>query len=823
MANPYLGVRGYVNPEWKAKAESVSGGSRVSGSPTAVWLDQIADIAGANGRMGLRDHLDAALAQGAGYVQVVLYDLPARRCDGLVLDGELGARDLDRYRAEFVDPIAAIEADPKYRALRIVNIVEPESLAVLVTGYVPTTDCETVKASGVYVQGIQYALGRLHAAGPHTYQYLDASRRGMVGWEEPFAAAAELFASTVRGAPGGAATVDGIAVGVRDYGPTTEPYFKATELVGGSPVKQSKWVDWNPYVDELPYARAMRTALVAAGLDPGLGIVLDTSRNGWGGTARPTGTSVSTDVNTYVEQSRTDRRATANNWCNQVGAGLGERPKAVPAADVDAWVWIKPPGESDGPSSASPSTDVPFDRECDPTYAGSGAGYRPTGAMAGAPQAGEWFPSAFSQLMTNAYPPLPVVEPRIANPYAAGPGYLNPVWQANAESVAGGSAVSGNPTAVWLDRVADVTGADGGMSLRDHLDAALAQQAGYIQVVLHDLPGRDCTRLVSGGDFSLDELARYRSEFVDAVAAAEADPKYGSLRIINIIEPHALADLVTSYGGVTAACSAAQAAGVYQAGIRYALGRLPNAQDNTYQYLDASRRARLGWDTNFVPGAQLLAAVAAGAPGGTAGVSGVTVNVADYGATTEPYFKVTDVVGGAGVRSSAWLDWNLYADELTWSTAFRDRLVAEGFPSGLGIVLDTSRNGWGGPSRPAGTSTATEVNAYVDGSRTDRRIHPGNWCNQSGAGLGARPAANPGPAHVHAWAWIKPPGESDGAATEETPEGTRWFNPLCDPTSLGTAQNGYNPTGALPGTAQAGQWSAAQFQQLLANAYPPVS
>ena len=40
--NPYSGGKGYVNPEWKAKADAESGGSRISNNPTAVWIDRIA-------------------------------------------------------------------------------------------------------------------------------------------------------------------------------------------------------------------------------------------------------------------------------------------------------------------------------------------------------------------------------------------------------------------------------------------------------------------------------------------------------------------------------------------------------------------------------------------------------------------------------------------------------------------------------------------------------------------------------------------------------------------------------------------------------------
>ena len=89
LDNPYAGARVYVNPEWSARAASEPGGTVIADQPTAVWLDRIASIDGADGAMGLRDHLDAALAQGADLVQLVLFNLPNRDC-GRALSGELG-------------------------------------------------------------------------------------------------------------------------------------------------------------------------------------------------------------------------------------------------------------------------------------------------------------------------------------------------------------------------------------------------------------------------------------------------------------------------------------------------------------------------------------------------------------------------------------------------------------------------------------------------------------------------------------------------------------------------------------------------------------
>ena len=87
--NPFVGVKGYVNPEWRAKALAESGGDRVANNPTAVWLRDIASITGANGGTSLQKHLDTALAQGAGYIEVVLYDLPGRDCTSWSLNTEL--------------------------------------------------------------------------------------------------------------------------------------------------------------------------------------------------------------------------------------------------------------------------------------------------------------------------------------------------------------------------------------------------------------------------------------------------------------------------------------------------------------------------------------------------------------------------------------------------------------------------------------------------------------------------------------------------------------------------------------------------------------
>ncbi|MFI9154565.1 glycoside hydrolase family 6 protein [Streptomyces sp. NPDC053367] len=412
--NPYAGAKVYVNPEWSAHAAAEPGGSRISNQPTGVWLDRTAAINGVNGGMGLRAHLDEALRQkGTGelVVQLVIYNLPGRDCAALASNGELGPTEIDKYKTQYIDPIAAILADSKYRGLRIVTTVELDSLPNLVTNVTPrataTPNCDVMKANGNYQKGVGYALNKLGDI-PNVYNYLDAGHHGWLGWDDNFGPSADIFkvAATTEGAT--VADVAGFIVNTANYSALKENNFKITDTVNGTSVRQSKWVDWNRYVDELSYAQAMREKLVSVGFDSKIGMLIDTSRNGWGGSARPTGPGATTSVDTYVDGGRYDRRLNTGNWCNQAGAGLGERPKAAPEPGIDAYVWMKPPGESDGASSAIPNDEGKgFDRMCDPTYTGNPRNNNNlSGALPNAPLSGKWFSAQFQELMRNAYPPL---------------------------------------------------------------------------------------------------------------------------------------------------------------------------------------------------------------------------------------------------------------------------------------------------------------------------------------------------------------------------------------------------------------------------------
>ncbi|MER6676165.1 glycoside hydrolase family 6 protein [Streptomyces sp. NPDC000983] len=74
------------------------------------------------------------------------------------------------------------------------------------------------------------------------------------------------------------------------------------------------------------------------------------------------------------------------------------------------------------------------------------------------------------------------------------------------------------------------------------------------------------------------------------------------------------------------------------------------------------------------------------------------------------------------------------ADEIAYD---RQVLDALGGPASLGAVIDTSRNGNGAPA-------------------------DGEWCDPAGRALGRAPSLSTGEARIHAYLWVKLPGESDG-------------------------------------------------------------
>lgn len=433
VPNPYDGAIGYVNAEWTASVNAASDAASnaaigakmkaIAETSTAVWLSNIAAIEGAGGKMGLRDHLDAALAQSAAKhrtvaVTLVVYDLPNRDCASAASAGELLVADdgLNRYMTEYIDPIATILADTKYSQLRIAAVVEPDSLPNLVTnvGADPALPlCDEAASSKAYEKGIKYAINQLHPI-PNVYLYADIGQAGWLGWSlgDADSKALNTYYDILSDTDSGVFSIDGLVSNVSNYVPLDEPFLQNPNLyVGvdgawngttGGPVKSAPFYGWNGFLDSRTYSIAFRDGLVEKGFPPSLSVLIDTGRSGWGSPDRPTALTEPEDLSTidpptYVEENKVDGRGARSNWCNQAGAGIGERPHAWPSAQIAAYVWVKPPGESDGTADTTAVSD--------PTLADPMCGSE-HGAIASAPAAGEWFQSQFEELVANAYPPI---------------------------------------------------------------------------------------------------------------------------------------------------------------------------------------------------------------------------------------------------------------------------------------------------------------------------------------------------------------------------------------------------------------------------------
>jgi cellulose 1,4-beta-cellobiosidase len=355
IGNPFAGADFYVNKDYVAKLDASMKATpeaailgKVKPYATGIWLDRIAMVSKVSG------YLDDALAQqtasGKPVVTVfVVYDLPNRDCHAKASNGELRIESggVAKYKSEFIDPIAA--AFKKHPNQRIVAIVEPDSLPNLATNL---SDPACAAAESTYRDSVAYAIKTLAAS--NVSLYLDVGHSGWLGWTENQTKSAQVF-KQVLDAAGGPSLIRGFASNVANYSVLHE-------------TKELFDYQGNPCHDELSYAAALQRAYAAAGITHTAWLI-DTSRNGRGGIRHQWG-----------------------YWCNNKGAGIGERPKADPAPGIDAYYWVKPPGESDGTSDP---TAVRFDAFC-----GMEDAAKP------APEAGEWFPSYVIDAAKNANPPL---------------------------------------------------------------------------------------------------------------------------------------------------------------------------------------------------------------------------------------------------------------------------------------------------------------------------------------------------------------------------------------------------------------------------------
>jgi cellulose 1,4-beta-cellobiosidase len=371
QGNPFVGTDYYINPDFVLEVNTtiVQNPSlepqlrKASQVSAAYWIDTIARIA------NVSKVLDGAKAQQAKtgkktLTAFIIYDLPNRDCAAAASNGELTCADsactegLNTYKTKYIDPIVTLFR--KYPDQPIVAVIEPDSLGNLATN-LNVQKCST--AQSAYLTGVAYAIQQLSAL-PNLYLYLDACHGGWLGWDDNRNKIATIFQQVLNQA-GGADKIRGFATNTANYQPlgsissTADPCHLQSQ--------------YNKAINEVIYVNMLAQTLQNVGIT-NKGYIIDTGRNGV-----------------------TNMRQDCSNWCNINHAGLGIRPtsdtQAISGINIiDAFYWLKTPGESDGTSDQNAPR---FDYHC-----ASSDSYIP------APQAGKWNSPYFVMLVQNANPPL---------------------------------------------------------------------------------------------------------------------------------------------------------------------------------------------------------------------------------------------------------------------------------------------------------------------------------------------------------------------------------------------------------------------------------
>ncbi|KFY71597.1 hypothetical protein V499_08186 [Pseudogymnoascus sp. VKM F-103] len=359
--------------------------------------------------------------------------------------------------------------------------------------------------------------------------------------------------------------------------------------------------------------------------------------------------------------------------------------------------------------------------------------------------------------------------PTVGNPFAnvqhyANPYYSSEIYTSAIPSLTGTAAVKASAVAkvgtfVWLDTAAKVPTMDTYLTNIEALNAAGASPPVIGTFVVYDLPDRDCAALASNGEYSIanNGAANYKA-YIDAIRAILV--KHSKTKVVLVVEPDSLANLVTNLS--VAKC--ANAAATYKSLTVYAMQQLN--LPNVSMYLDAGHGGWLGWAANIGPAADMFGSIYSSA-GKPAAVRGLATNVANYNAwsiSTCPSYTSGDS----------------NCDEKRYINAIAPLLTNAGFPAHF--IIDTSRNG----------VQPTAQNAW------------GDWCNLKGTGFGVRPTTNTGDALADAFVWIKPGGECDGTSDSSAVR----YDAHC------------GLDDALKPAPEAGQWFQAYFAQLLNNANP---
>ncbi len=335
----------------------------------------------------------------------VLYNIPGRDCGSYSAGG---AQDTPTYQA-WIRSVATAVGDQK-----AVLLVEPDALANLPSdcGY-PATVNSTQLTADRYTQ-INYAVTTLEAQ-PQTLVYLDA---GNSAWHAVGDMALRLVTAGLPRAQGFFSDVSNFRWSIYETHFDTwisECIAFANNPADGGwrlghytwcasqyyspngPVDPNNIATWT-YSDQW-YSQNLGSAT------PSTHFVVDTSRNGQG----PLNAAIYA-APPYNQPAPVVGTIAGGSWCNPPGRGLGTRPTANTGVPLlDAWLWVKTPGQSDGTCDAAGGVRAwdytLYSRPGWPTTPSAQALFDPLWGL-NDPAAGAWFPQQALDLARHANPPL---------------------------------------------------------------------------------------------------------------------------------------------------------------------------------------------------------------------------------------------------------------------------------------------------------------------------------------------------------------------------------------------------------------------------------
>jgi endoglucanase len=390
-------------------------------TPRAVWFTSgtPTDV-----QKSVRQTMRAAAREDRVPV-LVAYDIPFRDCAGYSAGGATDTAAYEAWIAGFAAGIGKGKAD---------IILEPDSLGIIpynttifgaADSCMPTvTDSTgaTVPAPGAssderYAQ-LQAAIATFAATAPNASIYLDGTHAAWLGVGE----AAFRIHKAGFDPNTGAQLIKGFFLNVSNFQPSDQSVQFGTWVsqcleaatagaswaIGHFDYCPSQYDPATNYttVNYTPAFEATVTASLVNMLNgavPTMPFVIDTSRNGHG----PLDTAPFAAA-PFDQPANVIAGLGSGDWCNPPGAGAGLRPTACTGVPLlDAYLWIKVPGESDGQCDIAGGARAWDYTAYDPWGITGDAEntFDPLWGMVD-PAAGAWFPSQALQLAQLAVPPL---------------------------------------------------------------------------------------------------------------------------------------------------------------------------------------------------------------------------------------------------------------------------------------------------------------------------------------------------------------------------------------------------------------------------------